>query len=248
MREGTVDPERAAYLKFGLAAYLVWIVLFQAVGSYAVGLPTRDITLSLDRLIPVLPGFIWPYMLCYVFPFLPLLVVRDWHRLNRAILAIVLANAAAFVIYVLWPIAFPHPALGSSLSERVLALQFKYDFRPGANKLPSLHVAYAGLVYLACLKQGLGRLRENLVLITAGLISISTLFVKQHVVLDVVAGIGLAVAAWLAADRLYPRLAGSEADPLRALRRVTVRAGLPLVPYTAFLILIADLFYRRILP
>ncbi len=243
-----MDQERASYLKFSLAAYLVWIVLFQAVGTYAVGLPTRDITLSLDRLIPVRSGFIWPYMLCYVFPFLPLLVVKDWHRLNRAILAIFLANAAAFLVYVLWPIAFPHPALGSSLSDRVLGLQFKYDFRPGANKLPSLHVTYACLVFFACLKQGLGRVREGLVLLTAALISISTLFVKQHVVLDVAAGVGLAVAAWLAAGRLYPRLSAPETDPRRALRRVTIRTGLPLVPYTALLILIADLFYRRILP
>ncbi len=243
-----MEPERAAYLKFGLAAYLVWIVLFQAVGTYAVGLPTRDITLALDRHIPVWPGFIWPYMLCYIFPFLPLAVVKDWHRLNQMVLAIVLANMAAFLVYVLWPIAFPHPALGTSLSDRLLGLQFKYDFQPGANKLPSLHVTYAGLVFLVCLKQGLGRLREALVLVTAGLISISTLFVKQHVVLDVVAGVALTWGAWLAAGKLYPWLAAREDDPRRALRRVVARAALPLVPYTALLILLADLYYRRIIP
>ena len=47
--------------------------------------------------------------------------------------------------YLALPIAFPRPELGSSLAERVLAVEYAADFRPGANKLPSLHVTFAWL-------------------------------------------------------------------------------------------------------
>jgi membrane-associated phospholipid phosphatase len=243
-----VEPERRYYFKVSLLAYLVWIIVFEAVGLYAATLPTRDVTLPLDRRIPLIPEFIWPYLLCYVFPFLPLLVVKDWHRFNRALLAIILANAAAFLVYVLLPIAFPHPELGPSFSDRVLALQFRYDFKPGANKLPSLHVTYAWIVYLLCRKQGLGRLRNGLILLAAALISVSTIFVRQHILLDVLTGAAWAFAAWFAAGRLYPRLAPAGAAPAEALRRLIGRAALPLLLYTTLLIFLADLHYRRILP
>ncbi|OGD22102.1 MAG: hypothetical protein A2W03_10725 [Candidatus Aminicenantes bacterium RBG_16_63_16] len=243
-----MEKERLYYLRVSLLVYLVWIVVFEAVGSYAATLPTTDLTLPVDRQIPLISWFIWPYLLCYLFPFLPLFVVKDWHRFNRALLAIILANAAAFLVYILLPVAFPHPELGSGLSDHVLALQFRYDFRPGANKLPSLHVTYAWIVYLVCRKQGLGRVREGLILLAAALISVSTLFVKQHIILDVFAGAAWAFAAWLAAGRLYPRLAPAGMSPAEALKRLVGRAALPLLLYSAILIFLADLHYRRLLP
>jgi membrane-associated phospholipid phosphatase len=243
-----MEQERLYYIKVSLLAYLIWIIVFEAVGYYAVTLPTKDVTLPLDRHIPLISGFIWPYLLCYVFPFLPLLVVKDWHRFNRAFLAILLANAAAFLVYFLLPIAFPRPDLGSSLSDRVLALQFQYDFKPGANKLPSLHVTYAWIVYLVCRKQGLGRFREGLIFLMAMLISVSTLFVKQHILLDVLAGAAWAFAAWFGAGLLYPRLAAPGTGPREAFKRLVGRVALPLLLYTALLVFLADLHFRRILP
>ena len=243
-----MDNDRPFYIKASLAAYLVWIGVFEAVGFYAVRLPALDVTLALDRSIPLVPEFIWPYLLCYVFPFLPLAVVKDWHRFNRAFLAILIANAAAFLAYVLLPIAFPRPELGAGFSDRVLALQFAYDFKPGANKLPSLHVAYAWTVALLCLKQGLGRTREALVFLTAALISVSTLFVKQHILLDVVAGTVLAYAAWFAAGSLYPRFAAPGMEARGVFRKIVREAVPSLLLFTALIILLADLHYGRLIP
>ncbi len=243
-----MEHNRLHYLRVSLLAYVVWIIVFEAVGYYAATLPTRDLSLPLDRQIPLIPAFIWPYLLCYIFPFLPLVVVKDWHRFNRAFLAIILANAAAFLVYIWLPIAFPHPELGPSFSDRILELQFRYDFQPGANKLPSLHVTYAWIVYLVCKKQGLGRIREGLIFMTAVLISVSTLFVKQHILLDVLAGAAWAFASWFAAGRLYPRLAAAGVGPAGVLKRIITTAALPLLPYTVVLVFLADLYYRRILP
>ncbi|MGB8960319.1 MAG: phosphatase PAP2 family protein [Candidatus Aminicenantales bacterium] len=243
-----MDAERRFYIKASLVVYLAYAVLFEALGFYAVTLPTRDLSLPLDRSLPVIPAFIWPYLLCYVFPFLPFFVIKDWHRFNRAVLALVLAVAAAFVVYLALPIAFPHPDLGTGLSDRVLAFQFRTDFYPGANKLPSLHVTFAWLVWLVCLKQGLGRWREIAILAVAVMISISTLFVRQHILVDVLVGTAWAFAAWWTAGRLYPRFSGSGAGPPEAFRRMARMAGPFILLFTALLIFGFDLHYRRILP
>jgi len=95
-----------------------------------------------------------------------------------------------------YPIAFPRPELGQSLSERLLSLIYKVDFHPGANKLPSLHVTFTWIIYLVCHKQQLKRLGDALLFFFALLITLSALLVKQHTILDVIAGIFWAIASW----------------------------------------------------
>lgn len=227
--------DRVYYLRATVIGYLLWLAVFEAVGRYAATLSTSDITLEFDRGIPFSPPLIWAYEVCYLFPFVPLLVVNDWHRFNRVILAVVLANVVACAVYLAFPIALPRPVPGADLSSRIVALEYAADFHPGANKLPSLHVALAWLVWLACLRQGLRRFWAVLILATAVAISVATLFVKQHVVLDVVSGAALAFAAWSVAGRLYPRLAG-DAGPRKALARVARWAGLPALAAVAILL------------
>jgi membrane-associated phospholipid phosphatase len=232
-----VTRERRFYLWAFPAAYVAWILAFEAVGWYAATLPTHDLSTPIDRAIPLVPGAVWVYELCYLFPFLPLALARDWNRVNRAFLAVVLANAAAVAVYLFLPVAFEKPALGASLSERVLAVEYRLDFRPGANHLPSLHVAFAWIVAFACLRQGLSRLWEALVLAGAAAITASTLLVKQHVVVDALGGIATAALAWLAAGRLLPRVAPGPDAP-EGFRRIALRVGAPSVAAAALLALL----------
>ena len=74
---------------------------------------------------------------------------------------------------------------------------------PSYNHFPSLHVALGCLVFFA-LRDRLGRLRAPLATLLAGM-CLSTLFVKQHYLLDVLYGSGLAWAAWAVAFHLRPR-------------------------------------------
>src|SRR4030042_2973407 len=209
----TANGERKLYVKVSLLVYLVWLILFEAVGWYATDLPTYDVTTFIDHQIPLIPQFIWPYLLCYIFPFLPLLVVKDWHRFNVTLLSVIIANLSAFILYFIFPIAFPRPELGHSLSEHLLSFLYKVDFYPGANKLPSLHVTFAWIVYLACRGQRLNKLGQTIVFFVAVLITLSALFVKQHIVADVVAGLCWAFASWMLAGTLYQFLTSPNVDP-----------------------------------
>lgn len=213
--------ERKFYLKIILGVYFIWFIFFEAVGQYASILPTRDFTSYMDRQIPFIPEFVWPYVLCYVFPFLPLFIIKDWHRFNRALLSIILANFSAFIVYLLIPISFPMPELGQSLSERLLSFIYGVDFHPGANKLPSLHVTFTWIVYLVCREQRLNRFGEAIIFLLAVVITLSALFVKQHIVLDVVAGIFWAFSAWILAGYLYRFLTNPYIDARAGLKQMT---------------------------
>lgn len=219
------------YLKVLLVCYFGWFVLFELVGNFAARMPTVDLTTSLDRQIPLIPEFVWAYEFCYIAPVFLLLLVEDGHRLNRVIVAFVAASLSAFLVYLLLPIAFPRPELGGSLAERILALEYQLDFKPGANKLPSLHVATVWLIFLGCRGQRLGRLGDSLLLVGAIVVSLSTLFVKQHIVLDVVAGVGWAFGWWWIVGRLYERWipdpsSASGSSALRSLYKLLKPAGL----------------------
>jgi membrane-associated phospholipid phosphatase len=218
-----VTRERRYYSRVALIAYAVWLAAFEAVGIYANTLPTRDLTSAADQGIPCVPEFVWAYGLCYVFPFLPLFLVRDWHRVNRALLAIALASVTAFAVYLLLPIAFPRPVLGDSLSERLLAMEYAADFSPGANKLPSLHVIFAWIICFVCYGQTAKRYVDAVVIGIAILISISTLFVKQHILLDVACGFACACGAWLLATRIYVQRVDPQVSAITVMRQMTTR-------------------------
>jgi membrane-associated phospholipid phosphatase len=218
-----MDQERKHYVKVAFIAYTLWIIAFEAIGRYVATLPTIDITSSWDRQIPLVPAWVWIYMGCYFFPFVPLMVAKNWHRFNRGLVAIIFANVTAFIVYLVFPVAIPRPPLGDSLSERALAFIYAIDFNPAVTELPSLHVTFSWLVYFMCRHQGLSRLKESLVLSMAILISISTMFVKQHLIVDVIAGLALASASWYLAGKVYSLLTKPRMDAPMALKQMTFR-------------------------
>jgi membrane-associated phospholipid phosphatase len=235
-----IGKERKFYIKVTLIVYLLWIIFFEVVGWYAVKLPTHDITSWVDRKIPLIPQFIWPYMLCYIFPLLPLVAIKDLHRLNRTLLSVIIANLSAFILYLIFPVAFPRPELSQGLSEHLLSYLYHIDFHPGANKLPSLHVTFAWIVYLACQGQRLGKFGHPVVFLIAMLITISALFVKQHVIADVVIGIGWALASWSLAANFYKSLVDPNIEPRAGLKQMMRKVSPILI---TFAVIIFSMFF-----
>jgi membrane-associated phospholipid phosphatase len=215
--EATGRAELSRRLCWTTFAYLAWIASYEGVGWYARTLPTRDLSLSIDAMIPFMPTWVWVYELTYVLPFVALFAIEDARRFDRALRAILLAAVSAYAVYLLLPVAFGHPALGTSLAERMLAVEYRYDFPPGANHLPSLHVANAVLLYEAVRGQRLGREGERIAFVLCLAIAASTLFVKQHIVADVVAGVAWGEGAWWVAG-WRPRARMQKAARERAQR------------------------------
>ncbi|HLE31729.1 MAG TPA: phosphatase PAP2 family protein [Bacteroidota bacterium] len=213
------DPIRGKYTIIALWFYVGWVIVFILEGLLAQTLSTRDLTSSLDRQIPLVPLFVWFYVLCYVFPFILIPMTTNWHRFNIAFLSIALCTLIGFIGHIGLPIAFPKPQPGgNSLSEQLVRYIHSHDFLPGAQNFPSLHVAITWTVFFACLRQGRPKLLEGILLIATLLIIASTVLIKQHLFIDLIGGTAVGFLIWWVTSRTYERLIGDSDQPLNALR------------------------------
>jgi membrane-associated phospholipid phosphatase len=122
------------------------------------------------------------------------------------------------------------PALAYGVD--LLALRVAYSIDPPYNCFPSLHVAYAFVSALTCSRvhRGVG----FVALLWAVLIAVSTVFTKQHYVLDVIGG---GLIAWVAyAIFLRGSSPGDVADSDRRLApaRAVIAAALFAVMVASF--------------
>jgi membrane-associated phospholipid phosphatase len=167
--------------------------------------------LALDRVLPLQPAWALVYGSLYLFLILlPVFVVRQEEQIRRTVLAYLMVWITAYVCFLLYPTQAPRPPKVIGEGFVVWGLRFLYSADPPYNCFPSLHVAHSFVSALTCYRvhRGVG--------ITAGfcafLIGVSTLFTKQHYIVDVIAGMLLAGAAYVVFLRSYPREAIPELD------------------------------------
>jgi membrane-associated phospholipid phosphatase len=216
-------PGFVAYLAFRtlFATTLVSLApLYFVIGQLTRSWPTYTPDLVLDRALPLRPAWMLVYGSLYVFAFLlPLLVVRQQELVRRAMQAYVMVMIVSYVGFLLYPTAAPRPAEVPGEDFSAWALRLAYSIDPSHGCFPSLHVAYSFVSALTCYRvhRGVGVCAG----LWAALIGVSTLYTKQHYIVDVIAGALAASAAYVLFLRRYPREALAESDrrlaPLRAL-------------------------------
>jgi membrane-associated phospholipid phosphatase len=194
--EGTIAPplERALLV---VLAYIVGGLGYLCVNQLSGRAPTfHRLGIPLDDMIPFVPTAVFVYVLVYVTPALAAVFLRDRAELYRAFLAFCLNDVVCFSIFLLYPVEFVRDhALPATIAGRILLVVQSMDLP--VNCFPSHHVATAFTTFLTIRrrKPAWGRVFGVL----AGLVAISTVLVKQHYVVDVPAGIAVALAtAWFA--------------------------------------------------
>jgi membrane-associated phospholipid phosphatase len=160
--------------------------------------------LALDRIVPLQPTWALIYGALYLFLILlPVLVVRQEEQIRRTVLAYLMVWIAAYVCFLVYPTMAPRPAKVIGEGFVLGSLRFLYSADPPYNCFPSLHVAHSFVSALTCSRvhRGVGIAAA----LCASLVGLSTLYTKQHYILDVVAGIFLACAAYGVFLRNDPR-------------------------------------------
>ena len=160
--------------------------------------------IALDDAIPLMPAWSLIYGALYVFLIaLPVFVVREEARLRRTVWAYLSVWITAYVCFLAYPTVAPRPEEVAGRGFGAWGLRLLYGMDPPYNCLPSLHVAHSFVSALACLR--VHRVVGIVATFSASLVGLSTLFTKQHYVLDVLAGVLLAVVAYAIFLRPYPR-------------------------------------------
>lgn len=165
------------------------------------------LTGGLENAIPLVPEFV----LFYVYLFYPFALITMLFfgfvecRRGRALgLALVLINAIALVVYVVFPVStywWRQEYLGGQLMDGFWADQVYaiWSSDTSFNCFPSLHAAVSAICFYAWHRYRAAgptfarRLSEAVALFIASGVILSTLFIKQHYVADEIAGIVLAL-------------------------------------------------------
>jgi membrane-associated phospholipid phosphatase len=150
---------------------------------------------ALDRAIPFWPATAPLYFGTFVLLVLAFLAQPDRERRTRFLYANVLAQIAGMLIFVFWPTKYPRelfPLPDPAGAPGTMLLGFMRALDTPVNCLPSLHVCTTTLCVLALS----GSRWFGAALAVGPLLAASTLTVKQHYVVDVLAGAAQGAAAW----------------------------------------------------
>ena len=175
---------------------LVWFVLFPlfnivyilANHIYKKGF---DLTIALDTQIPLVSIFVVPYIYWYIYMIVGyfLISINNRKEYMRSILGLFLGMWISYIIYFIFPTEIARPNLvDSSFFNRILNIIYAMD-RP-FNCFPSLHVLGTYFVMRYTKKEN-NKYIYFYTKVVGILIILSTVFIKQHFVLDVVAAIVL---------------------------------------------------------
>lgn len=190
-RESLDRPYRVT---LSMVALVSLVPVYLVIAEYQHGRVPHAPALPLDRLLPLAPAWAFVYGALYLFLIvLPVFVVRQEEHLRRTVATYLCVWLAAYACFLVYPTVAPRPDRVAGSGFAAWGLGFLYGADPPYNCFPSLHVAHSFVSALACRRvhRGVGAVA----LVCAVLVAMSTLLTKQHYVVDVLAGIGLAGAA-----------------------------------------------------
>jgi membrane-associated phospholipid phosphatase len=166
------------------------------IAQYVSGRALHRPELALDRAIPLQPAWVIVYASLYLFLIiLPVFVVRQDEHIRRTVFAYITVWLSAYLFFLILPTIGPRPAKVFGEGFSVWVLKGLYSADPPYNCFPSIHVAHSFVSAFTC--YAVNRKVGITATVFASLVAISTLFTKQHYVVDVVAGGALAYGAYL---------------------------------------------------
>lgn len=181
----------------------IGLILFQTICFYTAKLLESNPTLIgnfIDSKIPFKVIFIIPYCIWY---FMLLIVPyyfykKDKRILNKFIISYIICVLIGMITFIIFPTTVNRPTVtGTSIIDWMARIVFYCD-TPILNCFPSLHCAISMLFLTYMFKCKDTKLYIKLITAFISiLIMISTLFVKQHVFIDLVSGDILALITFI---------------------------------------------------
>ena len=185
------------------------ILLYSLTQSLLTDIPRGSIALPIDGQIPLIEEWVFVYFGCYVFWFggLGLAARQSSQEFYRFFARVLPSLIIAYLFFVFFPLSIDRPEIvGEGLSATIM--RFLYAIDPPHNLFPSLHCFFNWIVYIQIRgKREYPLFFRLFACIFSFGVFASTLFTRQHYLLDTVAGVLLAELSGLILLTPLPRMA-----------------------------------------
>lgn len=149
---------------------------------------------DLDAAIPFVPAFIVPYFLAYIQWVVGYIVIARVSKdyCDKVLLGEIIAKSIVCICYIVIPTTLIRPEVAGTdvFSEMV---RFLYQIDSPVNLFPSIHCLESWFCFRCCVNQKSIKLPYKIGMgIMTALVFISTVCLKQHVVVDIISAIAVA--------------------------------------------------------
>jgi membrane-associated phospholipid phosphatase len=213
MQQNLKDKFKYWQFVFYLPIYLVFFFLAERNVS-----DVTIINIPFDDCIPFVEEFIVPYMLW--FPFMLVAIIYVFFKDKREFFAMAWNLIIGMSLFIVVSFVFPNglelrPGTMPRDNIFIWMVEYLHKIDTPTNVLPSIHV-YNSLACGISLGRVLWRRSHKITAIAsyamAVLITLSTMFVKQHSVVDVVSALALSGLCFLLLGRFYKHEADDKSD------------------------------------
>src|SRR3989339_333106 len=160
-----------------LAIFFLWAISYFFMNQLVDGKDYYNFQIVLDTLFPFLPFFVIFYLSAYALMFYPLFEGEKWEPFALGMLSILFLTN---IIFFLFPGNMIRPSV-TNTDIWATILSWIYTFDKPHNLFPSTHISLSFMSTLI--------LHKKAAYIWFILIAFSTLFVKQHYILDILGGL-----------------------------------------------------------
>ncbi len=190
------------WVNLGLIVLLLVVNYLYGVSNQPIG-DVHSVETSIDTHVPVVPPFVVPYLAFYAYIVFSIAYIATHllhEQLRTLLLALILATAVGLITFVIFQTYAPPPTEFGSEPFRSMMLYVENDLYAGNfySAFPSLHVAFSVVLAIAWWRLRRPVLSPLLVLLSVAIV-LSTQFLHQHFVMDLLYGVVLAVAAYATA-------------------------------------------------
>ena len=170
------------------------LIAFQSLSFLFVKLFQEE-THLLNSLVDDKIPFCSPFILIYSFWYILIFILpyyyykKDKEMFYKYVTSYIISILISSIIFIIYPTEVIRPSLPNTGILNIITNIIYFVDTPAINCLPSMHCAISMLFILSsfCTKKTSNRYRI-FILISSLLIMISTLFVKQHVLIDLITG------------------------------------------------------------
>ncbi len=189
--------------KNGHYLLLIYLPIYLVSFLFAEQVNTGDYFISylpIDDFIPFFPIFVVPYVMWYPYMLVPAIIMlfRDVSAFKRFMYYLIITMSVSLIICLTVPNGQNLRVTelgGGNLFTNLVSVIYSAD--TNTNVLPSMHVVGSIGIICALYDSKLFKKVKIFMLILGVLICASTVFIKQHSILDVIAGVLLAAVTIL---------------------------------------------------